>query len=309
MKIKHWSKLEENGVIWGMQFLLKLYLLLGHQVLQLFLYPVVSYYWLINKEGRTASLQYLQRVSVYLSDDKLHSSLFTSYRHFISFANSLIDKLAAWSGSISLDDITYHNRDAIIKHIKKRQGLFIFGSHLGNLEVCQVISSLRKNVKVNVLLHTKHAEKFNAVLKSHSNLEGIKLIQVTDMNAATAMMLQDKIEQGELIVVAVDRTPITKEGRIIEVDFLGYPALFPQGPFILAALLKCPVYTLFCLREKNKLAIYFDHFSDGLSFPRKQREIALQECVQNYANILQQYCLKAPLQWFNFYDFWQDLNE
>ncbi len=309
MKIKHWSQLEENGVVWGMQILLKLYLLLGRQVLQIFLYPVVSYYWLINKRGRAASLQYLQRVSVYLSDNQLQSTAFTSYRHFISFANSLIDKLAAWSGSISLDEVEYHNREMIINHIEKSQGLFIFGSHLGNLEVCQVISSLRKNVMVNVLLHTKHAEKFNALLKSYSDLEGLNLIQVTDMNAATAMMLQDKIEAGELIVVAVDRTPVTKGGRVVEVDFLGYPALFPQGPFILASLLKCPVYTLFCLREKNKLAIYFDHFSDGLNFPRKQRESTLQKCVQDYANILQRYCLQAPLQWFNFYDFWRDLDE
>ncbi len=308
--MKHWAKVEENGVVWGMQFLLKLYLLCGRHVLQLFLYPIVSYYWLINRQGRKASRQYLQRVSEYLPDNTLHDSLYNSYRHFMSFANAMMDKLAAWSGKISLDDVEYHNREAIIAQIEKGQGLFIFGSHLGNLEVCQVISSLRKNVMVNVLLHTKHAEKFNTLLKSYSNTDGLNLIQVTDMNAGTAMMLQDKIEAGELIVVAVDRTPVTGAGRVVEVDFLGHSALFPQGAFILASLLKCPVYTVFCLKESNnKLGIYFDHFSDGLNFPRKQREIALQKCVQEYAYVLQRYCLKAPLQWFNFYDFWQNSDE
>ncbi|KAF3981369.1 MAG: hypothetical protein HFP81_03235 [Methylococcales symbiont of Hymedesmia sp. n. MRB-2018] len=306
---KHWFQLEEYGVVWGMKILLKLYLLLGRQVLQIVLYPIVSYYWLINKNGRTASLQYLQRISPLISNGKVKSTLLTSYFHFINFANSLIDKLAAWSGSISLDEVVYHNRESIINHIEKGQGLFVFGSHLGNLEVCQVISSLRQNIKVNVLLHTKHAEKFNSLLQSYSNLDNINLIQVTDMNAATAMMLQDKIEVGELIVVAVDRTPVAKKGRTVAVAFLDAPAQFPKGPFILASLLKCPVYTLFCLREGNKLAIYFDHFSDGLNFPRKKREQMLQQCVQNYANILQRYCLQAPLQWFNFYNFWQDLDE
>ncbi len=306
MKIKHWSQLEENGVVWGMQFLLKLYLLLGRRALQFFLYPVVSYYWLINKRGRAASQQYLQRVSAYFPDKNIPTTAYTSYRHFISFANSLVDKLAAWSGSISLDEVEYHNREMVVNRIENKQGAFIFGSHLGNLEVCQVISSLRQNVRVNVLIHTKHAEKFNTLLRSYSKSDDITLIQVTDMNAATAMMLQDKVEAGELIVVAVDRTPVTKGGRIVKVDFLGYPTLFPQGPFILAGLLKCPVYTIFCLREKNKLAIYFDHFSDRLDFPRKQREQMLQKCVQKYANILQKYCSQAPLQWFNFYDFWQD---
>ena len=303
--MKHWATLEENGIVWGMQFLLKLYLLLGRKVLQVFLYPVVSYYWLINTRGRQASRHYIKRILRYAPDTALQDSALSSYQHFIQFANAMIDKLAAWSGSISLDDVEYHNRDAIINHLNQGQGLFIFGSHLGNLEVCQVISSLRKNIKVNVLLHTKHAEKFNTLLKSYAETDNIHFIQVTDMNAATAMLLQDKIEQGELIVVAVDRTPVSHQGRVVQVDFLGSPALFPQGAFILASLLKCPVYTLFCFREKTKLGIYFDHFSDGLHFPRKQRDVAVQACVQQYANILQRYCLQAPLQWFNFYDFWQ----
>ena len=307
--MKHWSQLEENGVVWGMQILLKLYLLLGRNVLQFFLYPVVSYYWLINQQGRKASRQYIRRVIAYSKPSTLQDSWLSSYQHFIHFANALIDKLAAWTGSISLKDVEYHNREAVIKHIEAGQGLFVFGSHLGNLEVCQVVSSLRKNVNVNVLLHTKHADKFNRLLKQYSNLDGLNLIQVTDMNAATAMMLQDKIEDGELIVVAVDRTPVAKQGRVVYVDFLGEQAAFPQGPFILASLLKCPVYTLFCLREQDKLGIYFEHFSDGLNFPRKQREETIQQCVQQYANILQRYCLKAPLQWFNFYDFWQDVND
>jgi predicted LPLAT superfamily acyltransferase len=247
----------------------------------------------------------LQRASAYLPDNRIQIGLYGSYRHFISFANAIVDKLAAWSGAISLQDVEFHGREAIQQHVGQRQGLLILGSHLGNLEVGRVMAYLGKKVKVNVLVHTKHAEKFNTLLRRYAEAGTMNLIQVTEINAATAMLLQDRIEAGELVVIAADRTPVTGQNRVAKADFLGKTALFPQGPFILASLLKCPVYTLFCLKQHGKQVIYFEHFSDGLSFPRKQRDALIQGCVQDFADRLQQYCLQEPLQWFNFYDFWQ----
>ncbi|WP_431066557.1 hypothetical protein [Methylotuvimicrobium sp.] len=307
--MKHWANMEERGVIWGMQLLLKVYLLFGRKVLQVFLYPVVSYYWLLNGKARAASIDYLRRVSAFLPADTIRGGRYGSYLHFIAFANAIIDKLAAWSGAISLNDVEYHGRDAIVSHLEHGQGVLILGSHLGNMEVCRVIAKLRKNVTVNVLVHTKHAEKFNALLNRYAESGRMNLIQVTEMNAATAMLLQDKIEAGELVVIAADRIPVTGQGRVINARFLGAIAKFPQGPYILASLLKCPVYTLFCLKRQGKQAIYFDHFSDGLNLPRKLREERARRYAQDYADRLQHYCLLEPLQWFNFYDFWQNGND
>ncbi len=222
--MKHWAEVEEQGIVWGIRFLLKVYLCLGRTVLQVFLYPVVSYYWLFNRKARQASLQYLQNVSSF-HDVTVTSSLWCSYRHFISFANALIDKLAAWTGSITLNQVEYHGREAIISLINQGQGVLLLGSHLGNLEVCRAIAQIRKNVVVNVLVHTQHAEKFNAVLNQYADLGRVNLIQVTEVNAATAMMLQDKVEAGELVVIAADRTPVGGQGRVSKAEFLGYSAL------------------------------------------------------------------------------------
>lgn len=308
--MSHWAKVEERGIIWGMHFLLKIYLLFGRKVLQVFLYPVVSYYWLINTKGRAASQQYLDRIASYQSDPEINASLKCSYRHFISFANALIDKLAAWSGSLTLEDVEYHGREAVVQHMEQGEGVLILGSHLGNLEVCRVIAKLRRKVIINVLVHTKHTEKFNTLLNKYADSGQVNLIQVSSVNAATAMLLQEKIEAGELVIIAADRTPINEQGRVAQADFLGQPANFPQGPFILALLLKCPVFTLFCLKQQGKQVIYFDPFIDGhgQSVPRKQRTAAIQHYVEKFASRLQNYCVKEPLQWFNFYDFWQDKN-
>ncbi|WP_333874713.1 LpxL/LpxP family acyltransferase [Methylobacter sp.] len=300
----HWSGMGEWSLIWGMRFLLRVYLLFGRTVLQWFLYPVVSYYWLVNKPGREASQAYLKRVAKLLPESGLSGNLLDSHRHFISFANAIIDKLAAWSGALSRADVSYQGRNELLAQIKTGRGAILLGSHLGNLEVCRVIADLDDAPRINVLVHTKHAEKFNRLLKQTNRNSGLNLIQVTEINAASAMLLSDKIDNGELVIITADRTPVSRNPRVSRTGFLGDDALFPQGPFILASLLKCPVYTLFCLKQQGKQVIYFEHFSDKLTFPRKTREQALQQTIQRYAQRLEHYCLMEPLQWFNFFDFW-----
>ena len=306
-KATHWAQIEEQSTIWGMRFLLRVYLIFGRTVLQLFLYPVVIYYWLINKPARQASQAYLNKVARFAPALRINGSLYWSYKHFIAFANAIIDKLAAWAGAISLADVEYHGRKELFAELEQGRGLILLGSHLGNLEICRVISYLDRDISINVLVHTKHAEKFNRLTNQYSDKSRLNLIQVTEITAATSMLLSDKIDNGELVIIVADRTPVGNSQRVTTVDFFGAKALFPQGPFILASLLKCPVYTLFCLKQHDKHVIYFEHFSDVLKFPRKTREQAMQQAIQKYAERLQQYCLKEPLQWFNFFDFWRVL--
>lgn len=303
--MKHWAEIEERGIIWGMQALLKIYLLFGRNILQIFLYPVVSYYWLINRKGRKASKQYLQRVSAMLPDKAIRTGLFGSYLHFIGFANVIIDKLAAWSGAITLQDVDYQGRHLIQQHIDRKEGLLILGSHLGNLEVGRVIAYLGRKVTVNVLVHTRHAAKFNTLLNRYAAVGRMHLLQVSDINAAMAMQLLDKIEAGEMLVIAADRTPVSGDQHVIAAEFLGQKALFPQGPYILATLLKCPVYTMFCLKRGDRYSIVFEPFSVPMKFSRAERPAAIEQAARRFAGRLQQYCLQEPLQWFNFYDFWQ----
>ena len=303
--MKHWAELEERSTLWGMRLLLRIYLLSGRTVLQVFLYPVVVYYWLINRSGRLASQSYLRKVATFTPASKPGGS----YQHFSCFANAIIDKLAAWSGGLSLADVEFHGRELLLAELKQGRGVVLLGSHLGNLEVCRVIANLDQHIRINALVHTKHAEKFNRLLNQYSDKSRLNLIQVTEINAATSILLSDKIDNGEIVIIAADRTPVGQTLRVAKVDFLGEPALFPQGPFILASLLKCPVYTVFCLKRQDKHVIYFDYFSAALKFPRKNREQAMRQTIQLYARRLQDYCLQEPLQWFNFFDFWQVDND
>ncbi|MCG3884979.1 glycosyltransferase family 2 protein [Photobacterium leiognathi] len=307
---QHWSSHAERGTILGIKTLLAVYSLLGRKAFNVLLKAVMGYYYLTGKKARKASEDYLEQLESYASDNQLTlPTKLNSYDHLLSFGHTMLDKLVAWKGDYSENNLTIHGDEHFNELAKRQQGIVVLGSHLGNLELCRALSSRHPDIKINALVFTEHAERFNAVLKAINPDSDLNLIQVNELGADTAIMLQQKVEQGEWVVIVGDRTSVTKEQRVVWADFLGKPAPFPQGPFILASVLKVPVYTLFGLRDDSQATphfdVYFEPFSEQLTLPRKTRETALQETVQQYASRLESYTIKAPLQWYNFFNFWQ----
>ncbi|CDT21941.1 putative acyltransferase [Vibrio coralliirubri] len=305
----HWSRTQERGTVLGIKLLLAIYTLLGRGVFNLILRGVMRYYHLTGKRARNASEQYLFQLKAYAEQQNIElPAELTSYNHLLSFGHTMLDKLAAWKGDFSADNLTIHGQDQFESMVANKQGVLILGSHLGNIELCRALGRRHSNIKINALVFTEHAERFNSVMKAVNPQSDLNLIQVTSMGPDTAILLQQKLEQGEWIVIVGDRTSTSKESRSVWAEFLGKEAPFPQGPFMLASVLKAPVFLLFGLRDdsqsKPHFNVYFEHFSDKIELPRKTREQSLQQVVQKYADRLQHYTLKAPLQWYNFFNFW-----
>jgi predicted LPLAT superfamily acyltransferase len=63
---------------------------------------------------------------------------------------------------------------------------------------------------------------------------------------------------------------------------------------------------MFCLREGSGHTVHFEKFANTVLLPRYDRERALANLAARYARRLEHYCLQAPLQWYNFYDFWAE---
>ncbi|WP_428799719.1 glycosyltransferase family 2 protein [Vibrio kyushuensis] len=306
---KHWSKQQERGTVLGIKLLLTIYSIMGRKVFNLFLTVVMRYYHLTGKQTKQASQQYLETLNQYAKEQGLELPVnLNSYQHLLSFGHTLLDKLAAWKGDFSPKNLTVHGQEQFDDIIKNKQGIILLGSHLGNIELCRAMSRRHSHIKINALVFTEHAERFNSVMKAVNPNSDLNLIQVTHMGPDIAILLEQKIEQGEWIVIVGDRTSTSKESRSIWADFLGKAAPFPQGPFVLASILKAPVFLLFGLRDDSRkephFNVYFEHFSDKIALPRKERQAALQQTVQRYAERLEHYTLKAPLQWYNFFNFW-----
>ena len=61
------------------------------------------------------------------------------------------------------------------------------------------------------------------------------------------------------------------------------------------------------LREKGgSHRVFADVLSEHVELGRGERDKQTRELAAAYAGRLEHYCLTAPNQWFNFYDYWGD---
>lgn len=302
---RHWASLQETSAVLGIRILTGVYRIFGRWAFRLLLRPVVTYYFLGGRIARNASLDYLRRLGRRYPELGLSGGWPESYRHFLSFGETLLDKIIVWTGSITPDQVDFPKRKLLLDLLEQKRGAILLSGHIGNLELCQAIAGMRGHIRLNILVHTKHAEKFNRLLGGSKGSATIQLIQVTELNPAIAIELQNKIERGEFLVLVGDRIPVNGS-RTVQADFLGKAAEFPQGPYLLASLLRCPVYTLFCFNVDGRFQIDLELFAESIRIPRSQpqRLQMLEALAQRYAERLEAHCRATPLQWFNFYPYW-----
>lgn len=303
--LQHWSRQAERGGLLGLRITVMSYRLLGDGFARWLLRPIVGWFFLSGATARRASLDYLQRLHA-VDPGAPQPNWRNAYRHMLAFADANLDKLAAWTGRIAHTGIRFDDQPAFEALIASGRGAVLLGAHFGNLEMMRALANLNGVAHVNAVVYTDHARRFNAALADTSPGFEVNLLQISSLGPETAIMLRDKIDCGELLVIVGDRTPPAENGRVVSAEFLGAPALFPQGPFILAALLECPVFLFACVRDTAGYRVVFEPFAERIELPRGKREAAIAVHAQHYANRLAEMCRKTPFQWFNFFNFWAD---
>jgi predicted LPLAT superfamily acyltransferase len=298
----HWAGHRERGSFALMKLTAWAVRVLGRKPMVPLLYLIVLYFYLFGRSARDSAWTYQRNLAKWSGRADLTPSARSVYRQFIAFADTLLDKLDVWGGRLSLDRLVLHDDANLHAVLKAPRGQLLVGSHLGNLEICRALAEIGRKVTMNVLVHTRHAEQFNRLL-SESGANNLRLIQVSEVDPATMMELSQRLDAGEWLAIAGDRVPL-HGARIATVDFLGQPAHFPQGPWLLAGLLQCPANLLFCLKQGQQFHVHLEPFAECIQWRRSERDAVVQQWVQRYADRLAARCLEAPLQWFNFYPFW-----
>ena len=300
---QHWTQISEFGSVAGMRLMFSTCRILGRWPFRVVLYPVLLWYMVTKPEARASSSDYLRRIATFQGASRIRPGMVTVLRHFASFAENLLDKMLLWSGLFKTDRVEFHGQEQMVALMAAQRGGLLICSHLGNLELCRILSR-RVGFKLTVLVHTKHAQIFNRLLGQLDPKSQLNLMQVTEISPATAVLLSEKIGRGEFVAIAGDRIPVSSSPRVALAKFLGETAPFPVGPYILASLLQCPTYLMFSMRTGHTSEIHFELFRESIHLPHKGRDEALANLVGEYARRLEHFCLRAPLQWFNFYDFW-----
>ena len=298
----HWANRAEIGTALGLRFLFEVSRRLGRLPFRIALFPVVLYFFLSQGAKRADSRLYLERVRTAMGRPG-RPSLLLVFKHFLALGEGILDRILAWDPRSKPPRITRHGREAVARILDQGKGLLLIGSHLGNLEAARHLALTERKVPVNVLVHTRHNPGFIGLMKRINPDSQLALIQVTEMTPATAIMLKDKVDAGEVVLIAGDRVPLDAKG-IAWAPFLGADAPWPIGPYVLASLLECPVFLLFCLGTAGAYDIHYEPFADQVSLDRATRREQLAGWARRYADRLAHYCTLAPLLWSNVYDFW-----
>ncbi len=304
----HWAEIGEVTSVNGIRALCFVHRRLGRLPFLLCLYPVVLFHWLARPAARRASIDYLRRA------DAASPGLFRrrpgrwqSLRHLAAFGDTLLTKIIACGGGYPSDRVEL-SREVMLTQLRGGEGGVIVTAHLGCLELTQALAREVPGLRVTVLVHTAHAERFNRLLERLDSGDALRLQQVTELGPATAVMLGERVARGEFVAIAGDRVPL-RGGRSVSARFLGAEARFPIGPYVLAAALGCPLFAMSCLRTARGYGIAFERLADRVVLPRGSRAEALAGYAATYAGWLQDQVRKSPLDWFNFYDFWEGADD
>ena len=303
----HWAHIGERGTLAGLRFIGAMDRIFPRWVGHVVLYPVTAYFFLTHGHARQASRRFLGAAGQ-------PPTLAMSFRQFFSFSISILDKVAAWYDPKRIPvELGEAERCLFTDVLAQKRGLMLLSGHLGNLELARAIATLIPGVTVNALVYTQNSRKITAMLEETNEAYHLKLIYVQEIDPGIAMSLRAKIDAGEVVVIVGDRVPVAPgdtthhaQNATVRVPFLGRSAPFAMGPYVLAHVLECPVLLFFCLHQRQGYKIYMEPFADRIHLPRKGREAAAAEWAAHYAARLADYATRFPLQWYNFYDFWDD---
>ena len=226
-------------------------------------------------------------------------SFFKIIKNNYLFGQVLVDKIAVLSGYVKRFTYTHEG----IHHIQNIQnGGFLIGAHMGNWEIA---SELLENfsVKVNVLMLEAERIQSKQLLNNVQTEKKMNIIPIKD-DFSHLIEIQFALERKELIVLHGDR--FIGNAKSIKRSFFGKEALFPYGPFYLAAKFNKPISFVFALKESK--SHYHFYASEPKVFPPFKSIVKRNEIIgsiaSEYVLLLEKMVQKYPTQWFNFYDFW-----
>jgi predicted LPLAT superfamily acyltransferase len=290
-----WREAPERGTARSLALMAGLTLRLGRGATRWLLPPLCLYYYATAPAARRASREFLGRA---LGREAGTGDVL---RHYHAFASTLHDRLLLAAGRHEALDIALSGTAQVESLLQAGRGCLLVGSHLGSFEALRALGQAHRR-PVSVVMHEGNARKMRAVFSGIA--PDLQQRVIASGQPDTMLRIKECLERGEMVGMLGDR-PLDGE-RSASLPFLGAPARFPLGPWLLAAVLGCPTALFFGLyRGGARYEVLLEAFSPGERVPRETREAAAARSLERYVARLEEYARSAPYNWFNFYDFWQ----
>jgi predicted LPLAT superfamily acyltransferase len=259
------------------------------------LHLIAIYFLWFAPTARRASKDYLRRAL------GRPLTVRDSYRHVLSFASVIHDRVYWLSGRMHLFQVQVSGDQWVIELAAGGRGIVFLGAHFGSFEVLRVLGE-RHALDVKMLMYPDNARNVTTALAA---IDPHMLERIITLGQHDSILrARDHLAAGGAVGILADRALADDKNRAL--PFLGDAALFPVGPLRLAAMLRAPVmFMAGAYLGGNRYHVDFAPVFDFAEVALEQRQAAIDQALQRYVALLEQRCLQAPYNWFNFYDFWK----
>ena len=249
-----WSDCPERGAPWLVRLMLWLIRHLRWFACGVVLPGISLWFFLRSAGARAASREYLARAL------GRRAGPLDALRHIHVFARSILDRV--WQvmddpARTGLEIAGLHHVEAVAT---SGRGGVLLGAHLGSFAVLHALAG-RCPVPVKLVLHRANAGFFTAMMNQLDPTLAQNVIEIGDIQSM--LRVREAVAGGALVGMLAARAPAG--ARSIMAPFLGQPAAFPTGPFILAASLGVPVLTFRGVRTgPRRYLVEFAPFAEQL---------------------------------------------
>jgi len=226
-------------------------------------------------------------------------SIVSIFRNYYVFGQILVDKLAMLAGFQQKFTFDFEGEE----YLREMQdGGLLISAHLGNWEIAGNLLN-RLNKKIHIIIFDAEHQQIKGYLKDMMKERNVHFIIIRD-DYTHLKEIEQAFASGDIIAMHGDR--FIEGNKTISLDFMGKQACFPIGPVNLAARFNVPVSYVFAVKESKSHYHFFATPLYRIEFTRnlKKREQILREAITVYVRKFEEILLRFPLQWFNYYDFW-----
>lgn len=285
---------KSKGAVLGYKIFIFFIQKLGIRAAYVLLYLVALYYFLFSIKGRNASFYYFHKRLGYT---KLKSFI-SVYINYYNFGKTIIDKFAISSGLRDKFTFEFDGEHHINEIVKEKKGGILISAHVGNFEISQYcFTLLDQHSEINLVTTDNEHSAIKDYLDSVSLKSSMKFIIIKD-DMSHIFNINNALRNNELVCFTGDR--YFEGSKILKEELLGKETNFPAGVFMLASRLKVPVIFLYIMKEPK---LHYHFYAEKANFKNREAQGLLNQYTQSMERKLKKY----PYQWFNYYDFWNDL--
>jgi predicted LPLAT superfamily acyltransferase len=260
---------------------------------------VAFYFFLFSRKSSKTSYFYFRNILKY---SKI-KAIWSIYLNYFVFGKVLLDKFAILGGLKGKFTYNFDGEHHLRDMVDNKTGGIIVTVHIGNFETAGQLLE-RLNTKINILMldaeHQNLKKYFNDVLVN----KDVNIIPIQN-DYSHIVPISEALINKELIAIAGDR--FVEETNVIEIEFMGQKALFPTGPYYLAARFGVPITVTFAMKESKT---HYHFYASAPEYVKRSRnpeeqDKELKRVAENFVKEFEKILKLYPLQWFNYYQFWK----